>query len=353
MKSVQPNPTGAPTFSAAPPEVRQDRLRSGEDEEALRLACALLQDDQVVAFPTETVYGLGGSALSAQAIATIYRVKGRPAYNPLIVHVPDAPSARALCRDGAAFDDRAAALAARFWPGPLTLVLPRSPRVPAVVSAGLATIALRAPAHPVALRLLRACGLPLAAPSANPSERLSPTSAAHVLRGLPDLPLVLDGGPCALGIESTVVDLTTPTPRLLRPGALSLARLRQALPELQVLQVAQQLASAAPSPSPGMLARHYAPRARVLLVPSQRALETLDPSALAAPIGLLACAPCPALGAAVSEILPSDPPGYAADLFAALHRLDDVGVATIVAVLPPDHEDFAAARDRLRRAATP
>ena len=302
----------------------------------------------LVAFPTETVYGLGGDARSPAALAAIYREKGRPSDNPLIVHVADREGARA-CADGP-LSPLAERLMAEFWPGPLTLVVPRSPRLPPEVSAGLATVALRAPAHPVAQRLLRACGLPLAAPSANPSERLSPTRAEHVLRGLPNLPLILDGGPCPLGLESTVVDLTAPEgPLLLRPGALPLRRLRQALPDLRL----RPPGATGPAASPGLRARHYAPRARVVLVPDVAALAL--PS-LPAPRGLLCRegqAPESAGDFAVIESLPADAEGFGADLFAALHRLDDAGVASIAVVLPPDDEDFAAARDRLQRAAAP
>jgi L-threonylcarbamoyladenylate synthase len=317
--------------------------------ESLAEAAALLRAGQLCAFPTETVYGLGADARSEAAVRRIYEVKGRPQTNPLIVHVPSIDEARALA---AAWPAEAAALAARFWPGPLTLVLPRGGGLPAVVSAGLPTVALRVPAHPVALALLVACGLPLAAPSANPSERLSPTTAAHVAAGLPAVPLILDGGPCALGIESTVVDLCGARPRLLRPGALSLVQLRAALPGQEILVPAPgaAVAEAEARPAPGMMARHYAPRARL------RYAEEAGGEALAllpGPVGLLLRGQGGAAqgdAADVIEVLPEDPEGYGADLYAALHRLDDAGVRTILVQRPPQDEAWAAINDRLRRA---
>lgn len=322
-------------------------------DEALAQATALLRGDQVVAFPTETVYGLGANALSEVAVERIYRLKGRPRHNPLIVHVPDQRAAMQL---SSAWPAVATRLAERFWPGPLTLVVPRGSAIPALVSAGRPTVALRVPAHPAALRLLRACGLPLAAPSANRSEQVSPTTAEHVRRGLPDVPLILDGGPCRLGIESTVVDVTTSPPRLLRPGALGLQALREVLPDLATLPAAWAEDGEALA-SPGMMARHYAPRARlILLQPSQ--LGQLG--ALPAPWGLLSYGEGPpqsqlGLDGTVLERLPADPEGYAADFYAALHRLDDAGVATIGVVEPPagDEDGWHAIRDRLRRAAAP
>ena len=175
------------------------------DSDGLRRAAALLRADGVCAFPTETVYGLGANALSPAAISRIYRLKGRPAWNPLIVHAHHADHARSLTRT---WPDLAGELARRFWPGPLTMVVERAAQVPGIVSAGSATVAIRVPAHPVALALLEECSLPLAAPSANRSEGLSPTRPEHVLRSLPEVPLVVDGGSCEFGIESTVLDLT-------------------------------------------------------------------------------------------------------------------------------------------------
>jgi L-threonylcarbamoyladenylate synthase len=330
--------------------------------EGLATAAALLRAGEVVAFPTETVYGLGADATRASAIERIYALKGRPRHNPLIVHVADAEAAAALA---GAFSDTARELAARFWPGPLTLVVPRGPRIPSVVSAGLDTVALRVPAHPVALQLLRAVGLPLAAPSANRSESLSPTTAGHVLRSLPAVPLVVDGGPCWLGIESTVVDLVSSPPRLLRPGALPLRSLLAVLPQLALPLPERSLgpgprpegAAAPPDalPSPGMMARHYAPRAPLTLLDdtADEAQLVAQVAALPPPRGLLTYRPLPALAplCAQIELLPAEPIALAADLYAALHRLDDAGVASIAALRPPATLDFLAINDRLKRAA--
>lgn len=330
------------------------------DEDALAAATEILRAGGVVAFPTETVYGLGANALSAAAIERIYREKGRPAWNPLIVHAESVERARTLTSDWPAVAD---ALAARFWPGPLTLVLRRSATLPAEVSAGRPTVAVRVPAHPVALRLLAACGLPLAAPSANRSEHISPTTAAHVAASLPGLPLVVDGGPCQYGIESTVVDLTSDPPRLLRPGAVPLRDLRTVLPTLALPDPATTLLVDETAPtSPGQMRRHYAPRVPLSILPSD---ATTQPGALAdlpAPRGLITHIDAPALAAAcvAVERLPADAPGYAADLYAALHRLDDPRhhLASIAVLAPPQgHADpdglWLAIADRLRRAAAP
>ena len=310
---------------------------SEEDEEKLRAAGAILQRGGLVAFPTETVYGLGADAFSAAAVSEIYRLKNRPSWNPLIVHVAGVAAARALART---WPDAANELAAAFWPGPLTLVVERAAHLtqPGADTGG--TIAIRVPAHEVALRLLEASGLPLAAPSANKSESISPTTAEHVLRSLPDVPLVLDGGPASWGIESTVVDVTGSTPRLLRPGALPLRAIREVA---GTLELPDEVADGAARPSPGMSRRHYAPRARLVLAD--------DPAAVrgaAEPVGVLTYETANVPGA---ELLSAEPREYAADLYAALHRLDDRGVATIIVRNPPATEEWLAVRDRLRRAA--
>jgi L-threonylcarbamoyladenylate synthase len=304
------------------------------DAAGIQEAAELLRAESVVAFPTETVYGLGADAFSPKAIAEVYRLKNRPSWNPLIVHVPAAPAARELI---ASWPEVADELAARFWPGPLTLVLKRARHL-AGVGADNDTIAIRVPAHPVALRLLEVCGLPLAAPSANRSESISPTTAEHVVRSLPDVPLVLDGGPSSWGIESTVLDLTTGTPTLLRPGALGLRAIREVTGKIAL--PGDGPADGTARPSPGMSRRHYAPRARLILT---REVGDVDEET-----GVL--------GSSIKtgknrELLSADPREYAADLYAALHRLDDAGVTRIVVQEPPDTEEWLAIRDRLRRAA--
>jgi L-threonylcarbamoyladenylate synthase len=228
-------------------------------------------------------------------------------------------------------------LAARFWPGPLTLVVARDRHLSGVGAAN-ATIAIRIPAHEVALRLLEASGLALAAPSANRSESLSPTTAQHVLRSLPEVPLVLDGGPATLGIESTVVDVTGERPRLLRPGALALREIRDVVGAIDLSGV---VAEGADRPSPGMSRRHYAPRARLILADDIPAGERT---------GVLTYEGFAQDGPNV-EVLSADPAEYAADLYAALHRLDDAGVAIVIVRNPPATEEWLAIRDRLTRAA--
>ncbi|MGA5303130.1 L-threonylcarbamoyladenylate synthase [Nucisporomicrobium flavum] len=305
------------------------------DAGGIRRAAALLRAGSVVAFATETVYGLGADAFSEKAVAEVYRLKNRPSWNPLIVHVPDVAAARGLAREWPEVADR---LAAAFWPGPLTLVVERAPHL-TQVGADTGTIAVRVPAHPVALRLLEACGLPLAAPSANRSEGISPTTAEHVLRSLPDVPLVLDGGPASWGIESTVLDVTGPVPRLLRPGALGLREIREVTGKVLL---PEDVADGSARPSPGMSKRHYAPRATVVLT------DEVDLALVDGTVGVLTYETADVPGA---EILSADPREYAADLYAALHRLDDAGVATILVKSPPDTEEWLAIRDRLGRAA--
>ncbi len=309
------------------------------DEAGLRRAAEILRAESVVAFPTETVYGLGANAFSARAIGEVYRLKNRPSWNPLIVHVATVEAARDLAESWPAHADD---LAARCWPGPLTLVVRRARHLTGV-GADNDTIAIRVPAHPVALRLLEVSGLPLAAPSANRSEGISPTTAEHVARSLPDVPLVLDGGASSWGIESTVLDLTTAPPTLLRPGALGLRALREVTGTIALPDAGP--ADGAARPSPGMSRRHYAPRATVILA---KDVQEVDRTGLAGPIGVLTYETAGAEDAA--EVLSADPREYAADLYAALHRLDDAAVATILVQEPPQTEDWLAVRDRLSRA---
>lgn len=328
--------------------IRVDPARP--DPVAIRHAAAALQRGGLVVMPTETVYGLAALADDAAAVARIFEAKGRPAYNPLIVHVPDAREARALT---SAWPPIADALTRACWPGPLTVVLPRDPaRVPDAVTGGGPTVALRAPAHAVALALLRAAGRPLAAPSANRFQQLSPTTAAHALKGLDGrVDLVLDAGPCDHGIESTVVDLSGEVPVLLRPGALPLERLRALVGEVRVRashadEVDQAL------PSPGMLRRHYAPRARLVVARADAlddAVRALRAAHGPAPVGVVTHRAIDVEGALV-RALPGDPRGYAAGLYAALHALDEAGCAAVVIDAVPEAAGWEAVRDRLARA---
>lgn len=330
-----------PPAAAAPPAAT---------DAALDRAAGILVDGGLVAIPTETVYGLAANALDEQAVAGIYRAKGRPAGNPLIVHVDDTEMARTLAAD---WPVAAATLADHFWPGPLTLVVPRGRRIPSIVSGGGETVALRCPDHRLARRLIAKAGVPLAAPSANRSEAVSPTTAQHVLAGLGNrIDLILDGGSCAHGIESTVVDCTTSPPRVLRPGPLSPGELSSIVPG--IIPAGQD--SDGPARSPGQAARHYAPstpleltddpcgRVATLLAGGSRvgwlAIETDDPRVreLATSRDL------------VIVPMPADPQAYAARLYATLHALDQRPIDRIVVDCPPDLEAWQAIRDRLVRA---
>jgi L-threonylcarbamoyladenylate synthase len=319
--------------------------------DAITRAAEVLRQGGLVAFPTETVYGLGANALDAAAVARIFEAKGRPANNPLIVHVGDAQAAAQLT---STWPQAASPLAERFWPGPLTLVLPKRPEIPDLVTAGGPTVALRVPAHPVALALLRAVGLPLAAPSANRSGELSPTRAEHVLRGLAGrLDLILDAGPTTGGIESTVLDLTTQPPRVLRPGLVTAAELERLIGPV-VRTASAEGSPPLALPSPGLLARHYAPRTPLECLEGNDAQQVLQGARAGQAIGwvtLAAPADCELVPNLVLVQLPPDPAAYAAQLYTTLHQLDDAGLDRIVVSLPPDTEEWAAVRDRLRRAA--
>ncbi len=316
------------------------------DAAAIAEAAALIRAGELVAFPTETVYGLGARALDAAAIARIFAAKGRPTTHPLIAHVRGAVDARALTT---AWDERAEALAARGWPGPLTLIVPRAPSVPAELSGGKPTVAVRAPAHPVAQALLDAVGEPLAAPSANRYQTLSPTTAEHVVRSLAGaVPLVLDGGPCQAGVESTVLDLTVSPPAVLRPGALPLATLRALVPDVVLRSGA--VADEAARHSPGQDAVHYAPQAPLHLLSRDEAIAAAR--AATAPVGLVLRTAATAIPAHVSaHALGDNAEAYAHRLYATLHALDDAGVSAIYVELPPGDEAWLAVNDRLRRAA--
>lgn len=318
------------------------------EPDAIARAAAVLRGGGLVAFPTETVYGLGADALDPAAVRRIFEAKGRPATNPLIVHVAEAAAARDVAAD---WPEAAARLAARFWPGPLTLVLPRRQEVPDAVTAGGPTVAVRVPAHPVALALLRAAGRPIAAPSANRSAALSPTRAEHVLRDLGGrIDLVLDGGPTPGGLESTVLDVSGAPPRLLRPGLLAPAAIEQVIGP--IIRPDATPASGRPLPSPGMLSRHYAPRAPLECAPDTGWTRAEELCRVGLRVGWLTFArgPGPEHPNVVPVVMPSAPAAYAAQLYAVLHDLDDRGVERIVVALPPDGEDWLAVRDRLRRA---
>jgi len=319
-------------------------LRLADDAAGVAQAAALLRAGSLVAFPTETVYGLGADATSELAVAAIFAAKNRPHFNPLICHYATAD---------AAFQDviptaTASRIAAELWPGPLTLVLPRraGSRVSLLAGAGLQTLAVRVPAHPLAARLLAAVGGPVAAPSANPSGRISPTSAAHVLDGLDGrIAAVIDGGDCAVGVESTVLDLSGPVPTLLRAGGVTLERLRALLPD--IMMAAQAAEGAAPR-SPGQSLSHYAPELPL----------RLDAQSVTADEALLAFGPAIPGGALTFNLSETgDVVEAAARLFAGLRFLDGRGRALTlrgIAAMPvPESGLGRAINDRLRRAAAP
>jgi len=282
-------------------------------------AADLIRAGRLVAFPTETVYGLGANALDAEAVARIFAAKGRPRQSPLIVHVASVEMARELA---AGWPPVAETLAERYWPGPLTLVVPKRPMIPDIVTAGLPTVALRMPSHPMALELIRLAGVPIAAPSANRFTELSPTAAAHVPEALADY--TLDGGPAQVGIESTVLSLAG-TPTLLRPGVIPATELETVVGPITAASLET------PHASPGMHPRHYRPRTPLYLGARERAGRGVF--------------------LRIGHEMPADPRAYAAALYETLHRLDAEGLDWIAVEQPPGTPEWSGVLDRLRRAA--
>ncbi|QEG25585.1 Threonylcarbamoyl-AMP synthase [Gemmata obscuriglobus] len=315
------------------------------ESDVIGRAAAVVRSGGLVAFPTETVYGLGANGLSAAAVAGIFEAKGRPSTNPLILHVSDASE---VLNVAAAWPATAQTLAARFWPGPLTLVVPKRDSVPNIVTAGGPTVAVRCPNHAVARALIRAAGVPLAAPSANRSTELSPTRAEHVLKGLNGrIAIVLDGGPCSGGLESTVVDVTGEIPRVLRPGLITVPMLEAVCGRVEVGTKSEGVARA-----PGQMVKHYSPRTPLVLV--DRADEAERARAAASRLGLRAVVvgfDLPLTAASMYRAMMFEPDQYAADLYAVLHELDNGRYDQIVVEMPPDTPEWAAVRDRLTRAA--
>jgi L-threonylcarbamoyladenylate synthase len=334
---------------------RREIDRREIDREEIVLAARFLREGRLVAFPTETVYGLGANAFDRDAIARIYAVKRRPPTSPLIVHVSSIEMARSLVTDWTEIADR---LARKFWPGPLTLVLEKKTEarvqsgpkqiatIPDIATAGLPSVGLRMPAHPVAEALIEAAAVPIAAPSANRFTELSPTSAEHVRLSLgSDVDLILDGGPCQIGIESTVLSLVGGRPKLLRPGGLFRKDLEEiAGPIASTLPVARGIAEAA-HPAPGMHPRHYSPRTALTLIENgnlpQRGigvyLQHLNP---------------PSRGAVALIKMPYSPEEYAARLYESLHRADAGNYDWIAVDRPPDTAEWEAVQDRLKRASS-
>lgn len=321
---------------------------SGADPHALAAAAAELAAGQLVAFATETVYGLGARADDDAAVARIYAAKGRPAGHPLIVHLADAEAAAAY---SAAPGAAAQLLMTAFWPGPLTLIVPRRPDRGRAAAGGQDSIGLRVPAHPVALALLQAAArlgvTGVAAPSANRFGRVSPTSALHVAQEFGPALIVLDGGRCAIGIESTIVDCTRARPALLRPGQLG----RAAIEAVLGLALAEPGADA-PRAS-GTLASHYAPRARVELLDGVALRHRLQaaPDPAAGSVGVYSRLAPPVGSGWIHQAMAADAASVAHDLFAVLREFDEAGVAAIWVERPPPGPEWDGVRDRLQRAA--
>ncbi len=314
---------------------------------AVEKSAALLRAGQLVAMPTETVYGLAANALDARAVAGIFEAKGRPSRNPIIVHVDSVAMAR---RCTSLWTELAGKLAAAFWPGPLTLVLPRSSEIPEVVTASGPTVGIRWPMHPFIQAVISACGFPLAAPSANPSNQISPTRADHVLRSLGDsVPLIVDGGPSQVGIESSVIDISTDPPRLLRPGMIHTESLVAVTGQLD------QGTQAGTLRSPGLLPKHYSPRAKLMIWHWQDDQELRGRLARlrcpARQIHVIAHSRIPSAEVAGRvSIIPHDAEAFARAIYAELHHCDAEGAQLIVVEQLPDEPAWHGIADRLRRA---
>jgi L-threonylcarbamoyladenylate synthase len=316
---------------------------------AVQRAAELLRAGEVVALPTETVYGLAGNALDAKAVTRIFEIKGRPANNPIIVHVADVEMAK---RCVAQWPGSADELAKSFWPGPLTMVLPRSKEIPDVVTAGGPTVGVRWPSHPFIQAVIRECDFPLAAPSANPSNQISPTNAAHVAKHLgAQVSLIVDGGQSQVGIESTVIDLTSTPPRLLRPGMIHEQTLMAVMGELSVgFGDSEEILK-----SPGLLKKHYAPKARLVILNWRDEVDLQKQvSAFGFPMAechVIAHTRIPSQNEfARVSVIPHDAEAFARAIYAELHECDEAGAKLIVVEALPAATEWKAIADRLKRA---
>ena len=327
-------------------------LHSGDSAQA----AAILREGGLVGIPTETVYGLGANGLDPQAVARIFAAKGRPQDNPLILHIPEASWLERYCQS---IPERAWALAEAFWPGPLTLILPRKPEVPDAVTAGLDTVGMRCPAHPLCRAIIRLAGVPVAAPSGNTSGRPSPTTAQHMLEDMDGkIDAIVDGGPCTVGVESTILDLTETTPRLLRPGGITLEQLKSVLGEVAVDPAVTRLMGAGERPrAPGMKYRHYAPKAPVTVVTGAPERSAAYIAAHAGPGDGVICfeefLPMYAGGARpVMSLGPAGDKGeQARRVFDALRAFDHTAVSAIWAQCPDSGGIGLAVTNRLNKAA--
>ena len=325
------------------------------DRLVIEQAAEVLSRGGLVVIPTETVYGLAANALQAEAVQRIFTAKGRPSQNPVIVHVVDEMAAQSLVR---AWPERATRLCQAFWPGPLTIVLPRSELIPDIVTASGSTVALRSPAHPVARALLMACPFPLAAPSANRSSSISPTKAEHVLKDLNGLvELILDAGPCAHGLESTVVDLAKEPPCILRPGPIGPEELLRVITDVR-WEIRPHAATEkdASIRSPGQLSRHYAPKTELHLLPADQPFwKTIHQACEAGQrVGLLYWGidePLPSQPNLIIDRMPASAKEYGKVMYDRLHAMDAHGLNVLFVLVPPKSEEWLAIRDRLTRAA--
>ena len=326
------------------------------DAGSIARAAALIKNGELVGFPTETVYGLGADALNPRAVLNIFAAKGRPADNPLIVHITKMQAMERLC----CVNGAARRLAEAFWPGPLTMILPKREIVPRAVTAGLDSVAIRMPSHPVARALIEQSGCPIAAPSGNRSGRPSPTLAAHMLEDMDGrIPMILDGGPCAVGVESTVVSLLGETATVLRPGGVTPEMIAAVLGEVQVADsVMRPLRDGEAAPSPGMKHKHYAPRARMTLYEgSPRAVavriaaeyDALPPEEKG--LILTAAANAELYGNRTKKDLGPDAWAAAHNIFAALRQADDEGITRVFSESWPENGVGLAVMNRMARAA--
>ena len=323
------------------------------DQTAIRVGGELIAEGKLVGFPTETVYGLGGNALDAEAVRAIFAAKGRPADNPLIVHVADAEGIDLFCTP----NPTAERLMEAFWPGPLTLLLPKKEIIPDVTTAGLTTVALRCPKHPAARALVRAARVPVAAPSGNRSGRPSPTTAQHMMEDMKGLiPLILDGGPCSVGVESTVLDVTGPVPVILRPGEITREQIADTVGNCEVAgSVMRPLREGEAAPSPGMKHRHYAPKGKMTVVRGRDARKVAERVKELYDTGGTACILChrdhmDLYGNRRTENLGSSPEETAHLLFAALRKMDEMDIERIIAEGWEENGVGLAVMNRMARA---
>lgn len=322
------------------------RITGDADHDAhhVRAAADVVRAGGIVAIPTETVYGLAANALNPDAVAKIYAAKGRPSTNPLIVHVTSIDAAKELA---SSWPLAAQKLAEAFWPGPLTVIVEKKAIVPDAATAGLPHVAIRCPSHPVMRAVIDAAGTPLAAPSANRSQAVSPTRAAHVLKSLgANVDMILDAGTTEHGLESTVVDCTVVPPKVLRPGPVTVPELEKVLGRVKAADadVIDDVSRA----SPGMSPKHYAPQATVVVVPGSRMAQAIAKAE--APVAAFMLGSALLNSAATMVQMPGSPVVYGAVLYGELHRMDDEGFKTIVIEEPPRDPGWEAVRDRLRRA---